>query len=135
MSSVVDFSIGYPESRACLAVQAASFKRTTAYSQTFAHVVGNVVKIGAATGSAIRQIGDAVKARRVAVPRIEAPTFPTHLEKAFSEKSIEYLKKLAASPPAATDVPTTADINSHSAGSGLKTIKLNCARGLFLGRK
>ena len=80
--------------------------------------------------SAVRQIIDAVKARRAAAaqPPAEKPAaaLPLPLEKALSEKSIEFLKQLAENQPAS-------DINSRIAGSGFKTLNRR-GQGLFLGK-
>jgi len=94
-----------------------------------ANVAGNVAKAGAAGASAVRQIIDSIKARRVAAqPPAEKPAaaLPLPLEKALSEKSIEFLKQLAANQPAS-------DINSRIAGSGFKTLNRR-GQGLFLGK-
>src|SRR5688572_20584665 len=74
-----------------------------------ANVAGSVAKAGATTASAVRNIVDAVKAKRAAAAaqpssqpssqsssQSSAP-LPIPLEKALSEKSIEFLKQLANS--------------------------------------
>jgi len=98
-----------------------------------ANVAGSVAKAGATTASAVRNIVDAVKARRAAAAAATQPAaqpaasaLPIPLEKALSEKSIEFLKQLAANQPAT-------DINSLIAGSGFKTINRR-GQGLFLGK-
>ena len=97
-----------------------------------ANVAGSVAKAGATTASAVRNIVDAVKARRAAAAASAQPvaqpaaSLPIPLEKALSEKSIEFLKQLAANQPAT-------DINSLIAGSGFKTINRR-GQGLFLGK-
>ena len=96
-----------------------------------ANVAGSVAKAGATTASAVRNIVDAVKARRAAAaaaaqPAAQPAALPIPLEKALSEKSIEFLKQLAANQPAT-------DINSLIAGSGFKTINRR-GQGLFLGK-
>ena len=93
-----------------------------------ANVAGSVAKAGATTASAVRNIVDAVKARRAAAAAAAQPaaSLPIPLEKALSEKSIEFLKQLAANQPAT-------DINSLIAGSGFKTINRR-GQGLFLGK-
>src|SRR5688572_32276790 len=70
-----------------------------------ANVAGSVANAGATTASAVRNIVDAVKARRAAAAAAAAvqpaaPALPIPLEKALSEKSIEFLKQLAANQPA-----------------------------------
>src|ERR1043165_566337 len=96
-----------------------------------ANVAGSVAKAGATTASAVRNIVDAVKARRAAAaaaaqPAAQPAALPIPLEKALSEKSIEFLKQLAANQPAT-------DINSLIAGSGFKTINRR-GQGLFCGK-
>ena len=108
-----------------------------------ANVVGSVAKAGATTASEVRNIVDAVKARRAAAAAAAqpvaqsssqpaAPALPIPLEKALSEKSIEFLKQLAANQP----VHPATDINSLIAGSGFKTLQAvnRRGKGLFLGR-
>src|SRR5688572_8248926 len=92
-----------------------------------ANVAGSVAKAGATTASAVRNIVDAVKARRAAAaaavqPAAQPAALPIPLEKALSEKSIEFLKQLAANQPAT--------------GSGFKTLQVvnRRGKGLFLGR-
>ena len=96
-----------------------------------ANVAGSVAKAGATTASAVRNIVDAVKARRAAAAAAAQPVaaavqpaaaLPIPLEKALSEKSIEFLKQLAANQPAT--------------GSGFKTLQVvnRRGKGLFLGR-
>src|SRR5688572_17873759 len=105
-----------------------------------ANVAGSVAKAGATTASAVRNIVDAVKARRAAAAAAAQPAtavqpaaaLPIPLEKALSEKSIEFLKQLATSK----QVQPATDINSLIAGSGFKTLQAANRRGkgLFLGR-
>src|SRR5688572_54095 len=95
-----------------------------------ANVAGSVANAGATTASAVRNIVDAVKARRAAAAAAAAvqpaaqpaAALPIPLEKALSEKSIEFLKQLAANQPAT--------------GSGFKTLQVvnRRGKGLFLGR-
>src|SRR5688572_3866230 len=86
-----------------------------------ANVAGSVAKAGATTASAVRNIVDAVKARRAAAAAAAAvqpaapAALPIPLEKALSEKSIEFLKQLAANQPAT--------------GSGFKTLQVVNRRG------
>src|SRR5688572_3566204 len=108
-----------------------------------ANVAGSVAKAGATTASAVRNIVDAVKARRAAAAAAAQPAtavqpaaaLPIPLEKALSEKSIEFLKQLANSKQVQQVQPAT-DINSLIAGSGFKTLQAANRRGkgLFLGR-
>lgn len=106
-----------------------------------ANVAGSVAKAGATTASAVRNIVDAVKAKRAdaaaaaqpaAQPSLQpAAPLPIPLEKALSEKSIEFLKQLATSK----QVQPATDINSLIAGSGFKTLQAvnRRGKGLFMG--
>jgi len=81
-----------------------------------ADVIGNVAKVGATTASAVKQIVDAVKAKRAAVGTTK------ELVKQLSEKSLDFLQHLACAETSGTStVPTS--INSQIAGAGFKTIK------------
>jgi len=81
-----------------------------------ADVIGNVAKAGATTASAVKQIVDAVKAKRAAVGTTN------ELVKPLSEKSLDFLQHLARAETSGTSmVPTS--INNQIAGAGYKTIK------------
>jgi hypothetical protein len=97
-----------------------------------ADVVGNVAKSSASTASAVKQIVDVVKARRATA---KAAALPIPLEKAMSEKSLEFLKSLtrqhahsAEAPPATLADAALPDINSRIAGAGFKTLARPLAR-------
>jgi len=110
-----------------------------------ANVAGSVAKAGATTASAVRNIVDAVKARRAAAAAAAQPSsqpssqpaapLPIPLQKALSEKSIEFLKQLANSSQQAQQVQPATDINSLIAGSGFKTLQAVNRRGKGLFRK
>src|SRR5688572_985039 len=108
-----------------------------------ANVAGSVAKAGATTASAVRNIVDAVKAKRAAAAAAVQPAaaaqpaaaLPIPLEKALSEKSIEFLKQLANSSQQAQQVQPATDINSLIAGSGFKTLQAVNRRGKGLFRK
>jgi hypothetical protein len=92
-----------------------------------ADVVGNVAKSSASTASAVKQIVDVVKARRATA---KAAALPIPLEKAMSEKSLEFLKSLTRQHAHSAEAPpaTLPDINSRIAGAGFKTLARPLAR-------
>jgi len=80
-----------------------------------AEVIGNVAKAGATTATAVKQVVDAVKAKR-AQSAAKSRDLPKPLEKALSQKSIDFLQQLARPPE-------TTNINARIAGSGFKTLQ------------
>jgi len=94
-----------------------------------AEVIGNVAKVGATTASAAKQIVDVIKAKRAQSAAkhrdVSAVALPKPLEKALSQKSIDFLRQLAretARPEGAHEVATASNINARIAGSGFKTL-------------
>jgi hypothetical protein len=74
-----------------------------------ASTAGSVAKAGSTTVSAVKQIVDAVRAKR--------PTLVAKVpEKVLSEKSLELLTELARTPA------QSSDINSQIAGAGFKRL-------------
>jgi len=92
-----------------------------------AEVIGNVAKAGATTATAAKQVVDAIKAKRAqsAAKSRDGATLPKSLEKALSQKSIDFLQQLARETvrPETATAATATSINARIAGSGFKTLQ------------
>ena len=97
-------------------------------------MIGNVAKAGATTASAAKQIVDVIKAKRAqsvtkhrdgAAAADSAPTLPKPLEKALSQKSIDFLQQLARETVHPKAAETATNINARIVGSGSRRCRLH----------